>query len=321
MYTQLPAVAPVAGDSLPASDRSSVTAASSGKEPSAVKQQQELLNTNTTETNLDKKNRLTRLHRLAAIGALSTLALTGCAVDDVEATPSPSETTQTQVEDEPTPTPTATEAAQEISAELLAKYESYAAMPATEFMQLPRTERVEYLFYLEGYEDPSGIQQTFGDWVSDYARGSADARDKYPASVSSENTPEEIFLVTLSNLRYVAYGIDPELRENAVIASLGDNMTVGKINMMYGEWFNVRAQRYDTSTRGYTAAHNNDSGFGQGGLTYEVLETGTYSDAAYVDMKVTGDATGSAASYRCYYVEALNPHTGEKDGTWVIEEL
>ncbi len=73
-----------------------------------MKQQQELLHTNTTETNLDKKNRLTGLHRLAAIGALSTLALTGCAADNVGAAPSPSETTQTQVEEEPTPTPAAT---------------------------------------------------------------------------------------------------------------------------------------------------------------------------------------------------------------------
>ncbi|WP_409048284.1 hypothetical protein AB2L57_05830 [Microbacterium sp. HA-8] len=73
-----------------------------------MKQQHELLHTNTTETNIDKKNRLTGLHRLAAIGALSTLALTGCAADNVGAAPNPSETTQTQVEEEPTPTPAVT---------------------------------------------------------------------------------------------------------------------------------------------------------------------------------------------------------------------
>lgn len=149
-----------------------------------MKQQQELLHTNTTETNLDKKNRLTGLHRLAAIGALSTLALTGCAADNGGAAPSPSETTQTQVEEEPTPTPAATAEAYggiepNLEGEALtAAFEIPAGLSDEELAQAFIDRMNAWMMY-------GATPERAAEWLADRSKGSDGWLTEYGAVASN----------------------------------------------------------------------------------------------------------------------------------------
>lgn len=85
----------VAGMCLPTPGGSSVIAAFRGKEYFIVKQQ-ESLHLTAAETRATDKNRLTGWHKLAAIGALSSVALTGCAAQNVDAKSAPSASTSAE---------------------------------------------------------------------------------------------------------------------------------------------------------------------------------------------------------------------------------
>lgn len=93
----------VAGIRLPVGGSNSSNAAHGGKEPTRMNDRAESVHANTQNI-----ERVSGWRKLAAVGALSVVALAGCS-SNVEAQPEPSETTISAEPTTPTPTETATE--------------------------------------------------------------------------------------------------------------------------------------------------------------------------------------------------------------------
>lgn len=177
----------------------------------------------------------------------------------------------------------------------------YQAMEVQGFGNLPEDERIAYWAQIVG--GPDGMR-TFAD---DFYRISGDPRDKLPATISENNTPQEIGTIASYALR-IPYSLAGEDRQKALYAAI----YYGNTSSIWEGDSNAVANDPENESGGAVAYNHIADAYtitGGSAVTHSNNET-------YVDLQIKTD-NGETGNTRAYYV--TTEYNGQPMSWWVLQ--
>ena len=188
------------------------------------------------------------------------------------------------------------------------KFRSYETMDPVEFNKIPKTEQQEWWTWIaSGSPYPNGetTRKDLKTYADEWYNITHKDEDRYPEKVSKDNTAQEIGTVQAYQLRYISIALDPELRSNALTATLIDGLD----SDAHDYWLDYSNEYFPNATENVKVV----APYNRIPISTEVENTGKLTKTEDGLRRTT---TFKDRPLNYYFKIITNPSTGEKTPLW-----